>query len=144
MTYWFTPKKLSWKGSARSTKNITARLSARFAVDFGTAYRRTMDSEHCSYRLNVPGIWMPAMRGVPGVICSLGCLQRVGRPRFRVDLSMVEERGKRVSCDPLWIEWWRRLDKRALACRNLNSAAIPRGGCGAPASARGRRGQALV
>ena len=66
-------KEVSWKGPAMSTNNRPARLSARLSVILGTAYRRTLASEHCTHGLHAPVSRNPTVRAVPRVMSSLGC-----------------------------------------------------------------------
>ena len=52
------------KGPGMSIKNRSARSLVRLSVDFGTAKRRTLDSEHCTHGLHVPVIGTPDMRAI--------------------------------------------------------------------------------
>ena len=53
-------------------KKRPAHLSARVFVYFGTAYRRALDSEHCTHGLYAPLSGTPAILAVPRVISLLG------------------------------------------------------------------------
>lgn len=55
--------------------SLSAHLSARFPVDFGTSYHRTPASEQCTVGLQVPLSCTPAMQAIWRVIYSPGYLK---------------------------------------------------------------------